>query len=106
MAGLTCTFPLACHVPSNTPGLSSFSPSSFSQEYFGWLMRRSALDDIALNGSSLALDLDKLERKIEMNIVNLWVWGCGLQTAGVTGKGSRMLQAYTRTRVLKWRGRG
>ncbi len=44
------TGPLACHVPSKTPGLSACRPRSFSQAYLGLLMRRSEEeDDIALS---------------------------------------------------------
>ena len=39
------TGPLACHVPSNTPGLSAWRPSSFNQEYFASLMSRSAVEE-------------------------------------------------------------
>lgn len=47
----TLTGPLACHVPSKTPGFSAFKPSSLSQLYLGSFINKSLLPLMALNRS-------------------------------------------------------
>ena len=60
-------FPLACQEPSNTPGLLAWRPSSFSQEYWGWLIRSSELSvDMLLD---LSLNEVKLPRAAVKNTV-------------------------------------
>lgn len=54
------TGPLACHVPSNTPGLSAWRPRSFSQEYFGSLISRSD-DELAMALASSSFSLKTLQ---------------------------------------------